>query len=73
MQNTLLETAADQFVESYGPAALAVLQERADRAEERGNRVAAKTWREIAAEASLRCRHDQTLRKETWPLRCHIA
>lgn len=53
MDNALLETAANQFVESYGPAAYSVLQERADLAEGRGNRAAAKTWREIAAAVSI--------------------
>jgi hypothetical protein len=64
MENALLETAANQFVESYGPAALSVLQERADCAEARGNRVAAKTWRGIAAAVSVRCSHQQTLRRK---------
>ena len=54
MDNALLETVANQFVESYGPAALSVLQQRADVSEELGHRVAAKTWREIAAAVRMR-------------------
>jgi len=53
MADALLETAASQFVESYGSSALLVLQQRAEVAEEHGREVAATTWRAIAAAAAL--------------------
>ncbi len=52
MADALLETAASQFVESYGSSALPVLLQRAETAEERGRKVAANIWRAIAAAAA---------------------
>ena len=52
----LTEQAAAAFVRKHGCGALAILDERAETAEELGHRVAAKTWREMAdaAERLLR-------------------
>lgn len=44
----LTELAARKFVESHGGAALAILGERAELAEERGHCVAARAWRDLA-------------------------
>ena len=48
----LTELAARKFVESHGGDALAILSERAERAEERGHRVAARAWRDLADSAA---------------------
>ena len=48
----LTELAARKFVESHGGDALGILVERAALAEERGHRVAARTWRELADSAA---------------------
>lgn len=53
MSDPLLETAAAEFVESFGVSAILVLEERAHTAEECRHRVAAGLWREMA-EASRR-------------------
>ena len=52
MADALLETAASQFVESYGSSALPVLLQRAEIAEKQGRKVAANIWRAIAAAAA---------------------
>jgi len=44
----LTELAAAKFVESHGCDALGILGERAEMAEERGHKLAAKTWRDLA-------------------------
>jgi hypothetical protein len=48
----LARLAAQKFVESHGCDALGILGERAALAAERGHRVAAKTWRDLAAIAA---------------------
>ena len=48
MERAVLQTAANQFVASYGDAAGPMLRARADLAAERGNMIAASTWREMA-------------------------
>jgi hypothetical protein len=48
MEDTLLETAASEFVESYGANALPVLRERAEIAAERGHELSARIWTDIA-------------------------
>lgn len=48
MEHAVLQTAASQFVQSYGSAAALMLRARADQAAERGHVVAAATWRQIA-------------------------
>lgn len=47
IDNAALETAARQFFETYGDRARPVLQQRAARAEQQGNRVSARLWREL--------------------------
>jgi hypothetical protein len=44
----LTELAARKYVESHGGDALSILQERAHLAEERGHRVAAAAWHDLA-------------------------
>ena len=48
----LTELAARKYVESHGCDALSILRERAALAEERGHRVAAATWRDLAEVAA---------------------
>ena len=48
----LTELAARKFVESHGDDALGILGERAAMAEERGHKIAASTWRDLAAAAA---------------------
>ena len=48
----LTELAARKFVESHGGDALSILGERAAMAEERGHKIAANTWRDLAAAAA---------------------
>ena len=48
MERAVLQTAACQFIGSYGPAAESMLRARADTAAERGHLIAARTWRELA-------------------------
>ena len=48
MQQAALQTAVSQFVASYGSAAEMMLRSRAELAAERGHRIAAATWRELA-------------------------
>ena len=48
----LTELAAAKFIESHGRDGLRILDERAELAEELGHKVAAKTWRNIAAAAA---------------------
>ena len=48
MKRAVLQTAASQFIGSYGPAAESMLRARADMATERGHLIAASTWRELA-------------------------
>ena len=48
MERAVLQTAASQFIGSYGPAAESMLRVRADMAAERGHLIAASTWRELA-------------------------
>jgi hypothetical protein len=47
IDNAALETAARQFFESYGKRARPILQERAAIAEQQGNRVSARLWRDL--------------------------
>jgi hypothetical protein len=47
-RGTLTELAARKYVESHGGDALGILRERATMAEERGHRVAAGAWRDLA-------------------------
>ena len=49
----LTELAARKFVESHGGDALGILGERAAMAEERGHKIAANTWRDLAAAAHI--------------------
>lgn len=49
---SLTELAARKFVESHGGDAPGILGERAAMAEERGHRVAARTWRDLAEVAA---------------------
>jgi len=44
----LVEQVAREMLDLYGADALPVLRERADRAEEVGDELAAKAWRDIA-------------------------
>ena len=44
--------AAAKLIESHGPDALRILEERAELAEEHGHRIAAETWRDMAAAAA---------------------
>jgi hypothetical protein len=48
----LTEQAAAEFVRRHGRAALAILGERAETAEELGHRVAATAWREMETAAA---------------------
>jgi len=48
----LTELAAAKFVESHGPDALRILEERAETAVELGHKVAARTWRGMADAAA---------------------
>ncbi|HVC57156.1 MAG TPA: hypothetical protein VND95_14450 [Stellaceae bacterium] len=48
----LSELAAGKFVESHGHGAPGILGERAKMAEERGHRVAARTWHDLAVIAA---------------------
>ena len=48
----LTEMAAAKFIESHGRSGLGILVERAERAEEAGHKVAARTWREMAEAAA---------------------
>ena len=48
----LTELAARKFVESHGGDALTILGERAGLAEERGHRLAASAWRDLAEVAA---------------------
>jgi hypothetical protein len=54
----LTALAAAKFIESHGRAALRILDERAALAGERGHRVAAETWRDMA-EAAARLLHGE--------------
>ena len=51
MEDTLLQGAAAEFVQTYGRLAVPVLQERAEIAEERDHRLSAQIWREMAGAA----------------------
>jgi hypothetical protein len=53
----LSELAAAKLIESHGGLALAILEQRAELAEELGHRVAATTWHAMADAAArlLRC------------------
>jgi hypothetical protein len=48
----LTALAAAKFIESHGSEALRILDERAELAEELGHRIAAATWRDMAAAAA---------------------
>lgn len=48
----LTELAAAKFVESHGPDALRILDERAETAAELGHKLAARTWRDLADAAA---------------------
>jgi hypothetical protein len=48
----LSELAAAKFVETHGPDALRILDERAETAVELGHKVAARTWRDMADAAA---------------------
>jgi hypothetical protein len=55
----LTALAAAKLVESHGPKALFILDDRAELAEELGHRVAAATWRGMADEAARLLRTDR--------------
>jgi len=52
MSDALLQIAATEFVESFGQTAAPMLYERAQLSEDRGHRVAARTWRALAGVAA---------------------
>ena len=54
MDNTPRDTAARQLIESYGPIARAILQERAEIAREHGHDRSADIWRELARAVARR-------------------
>lgn len=56
----LTALAAAKLIESHGAGALRLLDERAELAEQLGHRIAAATWRDIAAAAArlLRAERD---------------
>jgi hypothetical protein len=71
----LAEQAAAGLVRNHGPRALTILAERAEMAEERGNRVAAEAWRGIADAAARLLRREGTDRglASSAPFAVHAA
>ena len=63
---SLAEQAAAGLVRNHGFGALTILAERAELAEERGHRVAAQTWRGIAAAAARLLRMEGFDRDLVW-------
>ena len=60
MEDALLETAARQFVESYGAIARSVLEQRAENSERKGCHVSARAWRDIASAAGRLLKNHNT-------------
>ena len=75
----LAELAAAKFIETHGRDALAILEERAELAEELGHKLAARTWRDMADAAARRLGRPQrppmqqslAARAPTWVGRQH--
>jgi hypothetical protein len=65
----LTTLAAAKFIESRGPNALRILDERAELAEELGHQIAAATWRDMAEAAARLLRAE----RDTLPIPTRMA
>ena len=59
MDYPLLETAARQYIDTYGAIARWVLEQRAEAAEREGLPIVANSWRDLASQTASLLRHHQ--------------